>query len=50
MTDHTVEGATGVYRSEPAVTCSFFTLRSAQCAATACSLPRSGPKSTRLTG
>jgi hypothetical protein len=37
MTDHTVEGVTGVYPSEPAVTCSWFTLRSAGCAAKACS-------------
>jgi len=37
MTDHTVEGVTGVYPSELAVTCSWFTLRSARCAATACS-------------
>lgn len=49
MTDHTVEGVTGVYPSEPAVTRSSFTLRSDGYAATACPLPRSGSKSTRLT-
>jgi hypothetical protein len=50
MTDHTVEGVTGVYPSEPAVTCSWFTLRSARCAATGCSPAAIRPKSIRLAG
>jgi len=50
MTDHTVDGVTGVYPSELAVTCSWFTLRSARWRRRPAPLSRSGPKSTPLAG